>query len=269
MLFGGDTPMRVLRTGLDLEEFFRRLSAAQRCALLLDYDGTLAPFHPDPRLASPYSGVREELNAVVRTDTRLIIISGRAIDDLLPLLNLPCGVEVWGAHGFERLHADGRRERAFLSDAIRRELQTAGEWQVEFKALGARIECKPASIAIHWRGRAPHIAQHIRDAVLKRLHSAGSALEPLDFDGGIELRAPGFDKGVAVNTVHVELGSDAVVAYLGDDQTDEEAFKALCEGGLSVLVRTRWRPTMADVWIKPPGEVLRFLQLWSAARWKP
>lgn len=269
MPFDGTAPMRVLRAGLAMTEFFRRLSTAQRCALLLDYDGTLAPFHPDPRLAKPYSGVSEALDAVVRTDTRLIIISGRAIDDLLPLLNLPCGIEVWGAHGFERLRADGRRERASLSDTMRRELQTVGEWQMEFKTLDARIEHKPASIAIHWRGRAHHMARRIRDAVLERLRSAGSLLEPHDFDGGIELRAPGFDKGVAVNTVHAELGGDAVTAYLGDDQTDEEAFKALHDRGLAVLVRTRWRPTTADVWIKPPGEVLWFLQLWSAARRKP
>jgi len=51
---------------------------------------------------------------------------------------------------------------------------------------------------------------------------------------------------------------------LGDDRTDEDAFKSIKGRGLGVLVREAFRPTYADVWIKPPEELLAFL-----ARWLP
>jgi trehalose-6-phosphatase len=55
------------------------------------------------------------------------------------------------------------------------------------------------------------------------------------------------------------------VAYLGDDRTDEDAFKALAGRGLAVLVREELRPTAAAVWLRPPVELLDFLQRWMTA----
>jgi trehalose-6-phosphatase len=52
------------------------------------------------------------------------------------------------------------------------------------------------------------------------------------------------------------------VAYLGDDLTDEDAFRALKGKGLSVLVRKESRTTEADCWLKPPDELLDFLKKW-------
>jgi trehalose-phosphatase len=58
------------------------------------------------------------------------------------------------------------------------------------------------------------------------------------------------------------MGVDAVLTYLGDDLTDEDAFNALHGRGLSVLVRGSQRKTAADLWIKPPQELLQFLEKW-------
>jgi trehalose-6-phosphatase len=66
-------------------------------------------------------------------------------------------------------------------------------------------------------------------------------MELLEFDGGIEMRMPGRDKGDAVRTILDEIGPEAPVAYLGDDATDERAFLALGTRGLSVLVRPESR----------------------------
>ena len=52
------------------------------------------------------------------------------------------------------------------------------------------------------------------------------------------------------------------VAYLGDDLTDESAFQALNGHGLSVLVRSEFRETSARVWLRPPVELMAFLQRW-------
>ena len=60
-----------------------------------------------------------------------------------------------------------------------------------------------------------------------------------------------------------EMGGSGAVAYLGDDRTDEDAFEAIAGKGLGVLVRPERRPTAAEVWLKPPGELLDFLDQWQ------
>src|SRR5450755_533705 len=90
-------------------------------------------------------------------------------------------------------------------------------------------------------------------------------MELLEFDGGIEMRMPGRDKGDAVRTILDEIGTEVPVAYLGDDLTDERAFLALGTLGLSVLVRPEWRKTAAALWIRPPEGVREFLTRWLHA----
>jgi trehalose-6-phosphatase len=87
----------------------------------------------------------------------------------------------------------------------------------------------------------------------------------LAFDGGLELRAPGKNKGDAVNAILAETGPGVPAAYLGDDQTDEDAFRAIKGKGLAILVRPELRPTLADVWLRPPDELGRFLRDWLLA----
>ena len=87
----------------------------------------------------------------------------------------------------------------------------------------------------------------------------------LEFDGGVEMRMPDLDKGDAVRTVLQEVGPGVPTAYLGDDLTDEQAFRALGDRGLSVLVRSNARRTAAQLWLKPPEELMDFLSRWVAA----
>jgi trehalose 6-phosphate phosphatase len=92
-----------------------------------------------------------------------------------------------------------------------------------------------------------------------------SGMELFEFDGGIEIRAPEANKGDVVRIMLSEMEPDTPAAYLGDDATDERAFRAMLGLGLSVLVRPRWRPTAAQLWLKPPGELLDFLTRWLDA----
>ena len=105
----------------------------------------------------------------------------------------------------------------------------------------------------------------IRDQVLRGWFPIAqeALLSVLEFDGGIEMRLPDFDKGDAVRVVISELDSDVPIAYLGDDMTDEHAFQALGTRGLTVLVRPAWRKTSARVWLKLPHELLDFLARWA------
>ena len=68
-----------------------------------------------------------------------------------------------------------------------------------------------------------------------------------------------------VRTILGESKGEPAAAYLRDDFTAEDAFMALKGKGLSVLVGKRLRDTAADIWLKPPEEMLEFLDRWIAA----
>ena len=252
-----------------LQAFWSALASAPRAALLLDYDGTLAPFHRDPARARPYPGVDGLLERLGRLPgDRLVIVSGRALDDLLPLLRLDVQPEFWGCHGRERRLPDGRYSFTPLPDAAQQALTEAEGWTATVAALGGHVERKPGSLAFHWRGLTPEDQRALERELEQRFARLAQAdtLEWHPFDGGIELRAPGCDKGRAVRQVLDELGDRASVAYLGDDHTDEDAFAALRGRGLGVLVRPRWRATAADLWLRPPEGLRAFLARWADVR---
>lgn len=268
LLHFGDNVLH-LPESIPLQKFWPKLAAARQAALLLDYDGTLAPFCLDPAQARPYPGVESLLERIGRlSGDRLVIVSGRALADLRPLLHLALEPELWGCHGRERLLPDGRHSLIPVPAAAQQALAEVEDWTPAVNALGARVERKPASLAFHWRGLAPerqHLLQYNLETRFAKLPQTG-ALQWHAFDGGVELRASDCDKGHAVRQVLEELDTDAGVAYLGDDFTDEDAFQALNGHGLSVLVRSRWRVTAADVWLQPPDGLQAFLKHWAEIR---
>ena len=263
--------MKILKPGIDPDLFFSRLRKAKHCALLLNYDGTLAPFREKPEQAFPYPGISPLLDAIMQDGrTRVILISGRWTRDLLPLTGLKRSPEIWGSHGWERLFPDGRYEAATPDETALRGLAEADTWIEEIMALGGRTEQKPSGLAIHWRGLSPEAGQQIRRLVRENwaLLAQETGLALHEFDGGIELRVPGRDKGHALNTVLGEMPATTMAAYLGDDLTDEDAFRAMEDRGLSILVRQQFRVTAADLWLTPPEELMEFLTQWRHSRRK-
>lgn len=259
--------MRILGPKGTLEEFLARVGSATQRALLLDYDGTLAPFRVERHLARPYPGVSQALQAILDGGrTRLVLITGRTVDDLLALLEVSPVPEIWGEHGRERRLPDGTRRAPPLPPAQARALEQARQWARQARLL-EHCELKTAAIALHWRGLDGPAIARLRELALAGWQplTRGGALELREFDGGLELRGAGFDKGQAVRTILAELGPGAAVAYAGDDLTDEDAFAALAGRGLSILVREELRPTRADLWLRPPDELLDFLWRWARA----
>ena len=249
----------------DPGDFFNDVRRATSRGLLLDYDGTLAPFRVQRDEAVPYPGVRELLQALLDAGhTRVVVISGRRAHDLIPLLGLERPPEIWGTHGWERLLPDGTYACAALDE---RAAQGLAEARAGFEAQGwtSRCEQKPASLALHWRGLPPDAIEAMRTTVLEQWSRLArrAGLHVNEFDGGLELRVPGRDKGFAVETLLAELGAEALVAYLGDDLTDEDAFRAIKGRGIGILVRPEFRPTAADLWLRPPQELLAFLAEWQ------
>ena len=252
--------------------FFARLSAARRSVLMLDYDGTLAPFKNDPLTAWPYPGIEERLAALASLPrVHLVLVSGRPARGLAELLGSTRGpasalkLEIWGDHGRERLAPDGTYEFIPLDPPEKETLERI-KFEIGMLGFAKALEVKPASAAIHWRGLEPGARQQIRSMVetLYARHAGESKLRLIPFDGGLELRSKSHDKGAAVEQILAEetASGDLVSAYLGDDLTDEDAFRALGDRGGSILVRREPRPSSARFWIRPPEELLNFLDQW-------
>lgn len=257
--------MQTLTPRLDLNAYFDQIPLAPGRLLMLDYDGTLAPFHVRPDHAVPYDEVRPVLEEIVAAGgTRVVIVSGRPAGEIPPLLGLAERPEIWGSHGWERLLQDGRRVVETPAANAQRTLERAAAAVEPLITQGARIERKLASVALHWRGAPADTAADIqRQASAAWTPIVGEGvLEILPFDGGLEVRTVGCNKQYAVKAVLSETPERSAVAYLGDDITDEDAFRAVKTRGIGVLVREQFRETGADVWIRPPSELVAFMRHW-------
>jgi trehalose-phosphatase len=262
-------------TALEVGEqrgFLSKLAEAAKRVLLIDYDGTIAPFCNDRQKAVPYPGIPELLQRIEkRCSTRLIIITGRPAHEVVPLLGLMPFPEIWGTYGLERLHVDSSRwtcryDDAEISDDAIEALANA-ELQLDAEGLREHIEVKMAAVAVHWRGLSPLEILNLRKTAYRILEPLTRSRELVmaEFDHGIELRLRSANKGDAVRKLLQELDPNIPVAYLGDDPTDEEAFRALNGRGLTVRVGPKQRFTSAQVWLRPPDELKAFLNDWVRA----
>jgi trehalose 6-phosphate phosphatase len=254
-----------------LEAFFRALAKADLSALCLDFDGTLAPFRVDPMSVRPWAGVTDLLDKIQENGrTHLAIVSGRPANEVAERLSTKRMPEIWGLHGAERRYPDGTIEQQKL-EAEQLEALADARSKILDAHPDFRLEEKHNSVGVHWRGlpASGGVGASIADAkerIFALLEPFGlqPGLHLLHFDGGLELRA-GRNKGDALELVMDELPMKTPVAYLGDDATDEDAFRALGKRGLSILVRRQWRPSQAQVWLRPPVQLRRFLRDWLAA----
>jgi len=257
--------MQILNAQFDEVIFFDRLHGAPSSVLLLDYDGTLAPFAPQRERAFPYHGILELVTSISRgSRTRVGIVSGRPLLDLIRLVGP--GFELWASYGIEHRTREGAIDSPEVPLGLTALLNDTADW-IERRGWGAILERKPFGLALHARAdrqmfpsAAPSILAQWSASLMER------GLEMFSFDGGVEFRPIGRHKGRVVERVLEESGPDVPIAYLGDDTTDEDAFRVLRGLGLGVRVHPRWSATMADAWLQPPHGVVEFLKRWGAAR---
>ncbi len=245
-------------------ELWDRLAAASCRALLLDFDGTLAPFSVDRDAATLAPRVRELLAAIAAQGaTALAIVSGRRLAEIEERFD---GIEAHliGEHGWEERLPGGARRRHLPSPRASALLDAAAA------SLGARLpprclEVKRTAIVLHARGETPErVAELAREVALcHRPLRHHAELDLREIDGGWELRARGHDKGTAVGAVVARLGGPTFAVYLGDDETDEDAFGAVAPLGFGVRVGSGDRPTRARARLPGVPAVEEFLALWA------
>lgn len=212
-----------------------------RLVLLLDFDGTLAPIVARPELAAIPAATREALERLrARPGVEVAVVSGRGMADVRERAALGDiayagnhGMEIEGA-GLHRIHPDAAAARPLLARAAER--IRAGLAEIP----GAFLEDKALTLSIHYR-LAPERADEVRRVVEQGVEGE----EALKVTAGkmvLEVRPRvDWDKGKAVLFLleQIRPPEGAPVLYLGDDTTDEDAFRALSErpgGGEGVLV---------------------------------
>jgi trehalose-phosphatase len=256
------------RTRIEVEgipEFWDVVTAAEQRCLVLDYDGTLAPFREDRMRAFPLEGIRELLIEIRDTGkTHLAMMTGRPLDELLALLG-DLDVPMSGSQGTEFRFPDGTTQ-THLPDEVQESRLVRGEKEARALAPDYRVERKTASVAVHTRGMSELDAARIEDA-LCGVWSADAEEHELEcrrFCGGLELRIKGIDKGTALRTLLNTREGKTLCVYVGDDDTDEDAFEVVREHGFGIKVGSQEDPTAATGKLPGPEAVREFLIRWLA-----
>ena len=256
------TPRADLPSALErLPDLARRL-AGRRAVVFLDYDGTLTPIvaHPDLAVLAPEA--RDALRRLASVAT-VAVVSGRALASVRALVGLD-DIVYAGNHGFEILGPGGTElsyevGQEFLEDVAQvREVVGQGVEPIP----GAWVEDKVHSLSVHYRqtpeervaGVEAVVNAALADAPRLRKHHGKMVFE-------IRPRID-WDKGRAVLWLLEALGlegAEVLPLYLGDDVTDEDAFRALAGRGVGVLVAEAPRASAAVYRLRDPDEVREFL----------
>lgn len=250
-----------------LDAFFSALGRAGRGVLVLDYDGTLAPFNVDRYRALPSPGVEERLRAIhADARTRLVFNTGRPAREIHRMLDFSRELEIWGCHGREHVLPGRPTESHGVTSADEAMLAEA-ETIAHRVAHGGNVETKTGCVAIHWRPLPDETRARIREdasAAWAPLMASGR-LHAEVFNGGIELSVAGRSKGDAMRSVLASNVEALPITFLGDDLSDENGFREMKGQGLPVLVEARRDDTAAEAWASLGPGVVAFLDRWMEA----
>lgn len=232
---------------------------AKQALIFLDYDGTLTGFHSDPQAASPDDELYELLNNLTkRKNTHVVIISGRDKTTLEKWFS-HSKMDLIGEHGVW-LKAQGEEWHTIttLTDEWKSDISQMLEGYVS-RTPGSFIEEKDYSLVWHYRKvetglgelRTRELTSH-----LKYLAS-NQNLQVLEGDMVVEIKSTEINKGRAASSWLKRFDADFVMA-IGDDWTDEDTFKAMPEGALTIKVGSS--NSTAKYSISGPSEVRDLLK---------
>jgi trehalose-phosphatase len=233
--------------------------------LLCDFDGTLCPFFSDPRavaLSERMTGVLGSLAS--RPDCSLGVISGRRLQDVRDRVTVPGELYIAGFHGLE-IHTPGETFRHPDASIAATTIHPIAESLRPHLAHipGVFVEDKDLSIVLHYRDAEPAarvVAQSLfMDAARAELDAGRLRILP----GACILEllpAIPWHKGSALEWIRERIErmhGPTFTVYIGDDVTDEDAFRAVGPGGMTIAASER--VTSAEFRVDGPADVERLL----------
>jgi len=263
------TTINDLPDALECRAALTKRLAGGRMAVFLDFDGTLAPVAETPDLAElpdPVRGVVRELS----NRCLVAVISGRDREDVKAKVGLD-GLIYAGSHGFDIDGPGGEKPFHGCAEYMEALAGAGGRLEHDLDGIsGSLIERKRCSVAVHDR----LVADADRPRIKSVVEAAVKAFPNLRIKPGKRvyevLPDLDWDKGRAVEWLLRVMGlEDATAVYVGDDVTDEDAFRALHDTGIGVVVadhgegRDGTSETHASYRLDGVSEVEKFLRMLS------
>ena len=242
----------------------RRLSGSRKVILFLDFDGTLVPIRKKPSLARLAPNTGALLRRLAHSPGILVgLVTGRSHSDIAAKVRLSRLFLITN-HGFEIVsgtshwvHPEAARTVPIL-EAI------AGELETSIGSIpGVLIENKGYTVSVHYRNVQRQIVPLVKRRVARSLTPYEGSAKTTSGKRVLEIR-PNLDwnKGFAVMKFlrSQRPPHTAFVAYIGDDATDEDAFRLLPRRAVTIVVGKRMR-SAAAYWVPSPRHVVKFLEL--------
>jgi trehalose-phosphatase len=238
------------------------IQETQNLFLFLDYDGTLTPIVSLPELALCSYKVKKLLEKLRDLPgVHLAIISGRSLEDVRKKVSVS-GIIYVGNHGLEIENPAGSHKKILPSVRTRELKRIIQNLQNSLKEIpGILFEEKGPILSVHYRNVPQRFFTRIPQVLKEELQQWKNRWEITSGKMVWEIRPNiDFHKGKVVKEILKTLPSQGILPiYLGDDQTDEDAFRVLKGQGISVFIGPGTLPSEADFFLQNPDEVQEFL----------
>jgi trehalose 6-phosphate synthase/phosphatase len=241
----------------DHEFEFRRELSGKDVFLFLDYDGTLAPIAETPEQAS-ISHATHSLIARIAERMPLAVITGRGVDDVQQRIGIPEAIYA-GNHGSE-IRGGGKtlvtrqseQERRMLEHLLHRLCAALSPYE------GVLIEDKGVTASVHYRKVNLRDLPDLMEMFRSITQDYEKAFRVTHGKKVLEIRpVNAWHKGDAVSWILENRGAGRTAIYIGDDVTDEDAFRTLKGRGISISVGGS---AYADYYVRKQEEVDRLLE---------
>jgi len=246
-----------------IEKILARLKRAKCIFFFLDYDGTLTPIVSRPEQAILSEETKALLLALKKNPRFLLaIVSGRSIKDIRNLVGLK-KIYYVGNHGLEIFTPKNGTKQLVPKEVFHELARIRNRLNSQMKDIeGVLIEDKGSILTIHYRNVDPKCVPPILMALKQEIK--GSKI-PLCLGYGkmvFEIRPQSTaNKGTAVLELLNQIDRDEILPlYIGDDQTDEDAFKVLKRRGITIFVGLSGNSS-AQYYVNDPFEVYQFLKM--------
>ncbi|MCP4650665.1 MAG: trehalose-phosphatase [PVC group bacterium] len=239
------------------------LLAGKKPVFFLDYDGTLTPIVERPELAVISQAMKDTVTQLSKKHTTAVV-SGRMREDVENLVGIE-GLFYAGSHGFDILGGGVSMVQPEAQETIPLVTQIIERLKKEVGTIeGVIIEEKKFSMAVHYRLVADEHLELIEAAVLAVVE-AHPQLRLMRGKKVYEiLPAIDWNKGKAVRWIMKAMNiswEDSTVVYIGDDTTDEYAFRVVRGRGVGILVADGPRPSAAHFQLSSPDQTRKLFEM--------